>query len=214
MKKNLILIAAMLMLVSAPAFSQLTFGVAPGLNLNSAYFGYKTGKAVPFVGIQFMGISFKNVATGTEWDYDAGAPTDFEDEIKVKGSIFMPTLGLKYFAVEKNKVKGYLIAAIAKPMLNAKMTYNGEENEGINETLDKISLWGGMVGVGAEYFFDDNFSVGGEFGLQVITGKYDDEFTDTYWNPSTSTYVEADFTETANVSLMPTYSKISLNFYF
>jgi hypothetical protein len=212
MKKNLILIAALAMLVTAPAFSQFTFTAAPGLNLNSASFGYKFGKVVPFIGIQYMGANVNITLTGTEWG--TSAPEEFTDEIKVKGSIFMPTIGVKYFAVEKNKVKGYVIGSFSKPMLNAKMTINGEENDNITDALDKISLWGATAGVGAEYFFDDNFSVGGEFGIQIIAGKYLDEYVDTYWNPNTSSYVDADFSDEVKVNLMPTYSKISLNFYF
>lgn len=211
MKKNLILIAAIIMVASVPAFSQFTFTAAPGLNLNSAYFGYKVGKVVPFVGVQFMGANVKTVQTGTEWD---GGPVAFTDEMKIKGSILMPTVGLKFFAIEKNKVKGYMTAAFSKPFINAKMEYNGEENEEIGEILDRISLWGATAGVGAEYFFDDNFSLGGEFGLQIVAGKYYEEYVDDYYNPNTSTYVDADFTREINVRLMPTYSKISLNFYF
>ena len=214
MKKNIVLIAAMLLLASIPAFSQFSFGVAPGLNLNSAYFGYKAGKVVPFVGIQYMGVSVNTLEEGTEWNYSTNSAEKFSDEMKIKGSIFMPSLGVKYFAVEKNKLKGYVLASFSKPFLNAKLTFNGEEADNVSEMVDKLKLWGATFGVGTEYFFDDNFSVGGEFGLQILSGNFHDEYEDTYWNPNTSTDVVADFTDDVTVRFAPTYSKISLNFYF
>ena len=211
MKKNLILLSAMLLFVAAPAFSQFTFTAAPGLNLNSAYFGYKAGKVVPFIGLQYMGISVKTVETGTE--YDAGY-VNFSDEMKIKGSVFMPTIGVKFFAVEKNQLKGYLTAAFSKPFLSAKLELDGQEVEEISDAVDKVKLWGATAGVGAEYFFDDNFSLGGEFGLQIVTGKYTDEYTEEVYNEDDYTYQEFDFEDEVTVRLMPTYSKISLNFYF
>jgi len=211
MKKSLILLSAMLLILAAPAFSQFTFTAAPGHNLNSAYFGYKAGKVVPFIGLQYMGINIKTVETGTE--YDAGY-VNFSDEMEIKGSIFMPTIGVKFFAVEKNQLKGYVTAAFSKPFLSAKLEFDGEEEEEISEIVDRVKLWGATAGVGAEYFFDDNFSLGGEFGIQIVTGKYTSEYTDDVYNYDDSTYQEFDFEDEVTVRLMPTYTKISLNFYF
>jgi hypothetical protein len=214
MKKKFVSIIVFAIFLSTTAFSQFSFSVGTGLNINNAYFGYKAGKFVPFAGVQIYSASgmFKN--TGTEWDYEDGAPVNYTDEIKMSGMIIMPELGVKYFAVEKNKLKGYLIAGVTKPFLNAKVSDNGEEVEEIQESLDKVSLLGGFAGVGAEYFLDENFSIGGEFGMQMITGSYKDEYTDEYWNPATSQYIEADFVDDYRLNFAPTYAKISLNFYF
>ncbi len=214
MKKRLVSVIILAVFVSASAFSQFSFSVGTGLNVNSAYFGYKAGKVVPFAGIQVFSASGKFLRTGTEWNYDNGAAENFSDEIKVSGSIIMPELGLKYFAIEKNKLKAYVIAGITKPFLNAKLTFNGEEEDGIQDVLDNLSLIGGFAGIGTEYFLDENFSIGGEFGMQILSGNYSDEYTDTYYNPATSQDVEADFTEDFTVNFAPTYAKISLNFYF
>jgi len=214
MKKKFVSVIVLAIFVSASAFSQFSFSVGTGLNINNASFGYKAGKFVPFVGVQIYSASGQFTFTGTEWDYDNGAAVDFSDELKMSGMIIMPELGVKYFAIEKNKIKGYLIAGITKPFLNAKVSEDGEEVEEIQESLDKVSLFGGFGGVGAEYFFDENFSVGGEFGMQVLTGNFNDEYTDDYWNPATSQYVDADFTREYKLKFAPTYAKISLNFYF
>jgi len=214
MKKKIVSFIVLAFFVSASAFSQFSFSVGTGLNINGAYFGYKIGKVVPFAGVQVIAASGKFIRTGTEWDYDSGSAVDFSDEIKMSGSIIMPEIGVKYFALEKNKIKGYLIGGITKPFINAKLSYNGEEVEEIQEVLDNISLLGGFAGVGVEYFFDENFSIGGEFGMQVLTGNYSNEYTDTYWNPSISDDVEADFSDDFTLNFAPSYAKISLNFYF
>jgi len=205
MKKNLTLIAVMLMMVSVPAFSQFTFTAAPGLNLNSASFGYKMGKVVPYIGLQYCGLSGSYTL-----DVDYESATDVSNEMKITGKVIMPTIGVKYFAIEKNKVKGYLNASVSKPFLAAKLTFDGEESEGLAEEVDKVSLLGGTFGVGAEYFFDDNFSIGGEFGLNLMFAKYTDTEEDTDYNGNGPATIE----RTLKGMAMPTYSKISLNFYF
>jgi len=195
----------MVLFVSIPAFSQFTFSAAPGINLNTASFGYKFDKLVPYVGIQYCGISgsysFKvNYTTGT----------DESDEYKFTGKVIMPSIGVKYFAVEKNKVKGYVNATFAKPFLSAKLTVDGNEYSVVSDEVKNITLWGGSLGVGAEYFFDDNFSVGGEFGIHAVFGKYSKTVTDDDYNGNGP----ADITREVKTMVMPTYSKISLNFYF
>jgi hypothetical protein len=206
MKKNLLLTIAAIFIASLPAFSQFTFTAAPGLNLNSAYFGYKMGKIVPYVGIQYCGISgsYKNLVNYT------GSSPDESNEVKFTGRVIMPSIGLKYFAIEKNKIKGYVNATLAKPFLSAKLTENGSEVTEVSDEVKKVSLWGGSLGVGAEYFFDDNFSVGGEFGIHAVAGKY--SRTDFYSNYNGNG--DANVTNEVKAMLMPTYTKISVNFYF
>jgi hypothetical protein len=206
MKKNLLLTMAAILIASLPAFSQFTFTAAPGLNLNSAYFGYKMGKAVPYIGIQYCGIT----GSYTQNVNYTGATTDESNEVKIAGRVIMPSIGLKYFAIEKNKVKGYVNATFAKPFLSAKVTINGSEVTEVSDEVKNVSLWGGSLGVGAEYFFDDNFSVGGEFGIHAVGGKYSKTTDETDYNGNGP----AKVTNELKAMVMPTYSKISLNFYF
>jgi outer membrane autotransporter protein len=207
MKKNLFLIALFLILASAPGFSQFTFTAAPGLNLNSASFGYRFNKFVPYIGIQYCGISG---SYSLNVNYTSTTVTDESNEEKFTGKIIMPSFGIKYFAVEKNKVKGYINATVAKPFLSAKLTIDGDDVKSVSDEVGKVSLFAGSLGVGAEYFFDDNFSVGGEFGLQFISGNYKDNRTSTNYNGHGNAAIET----TVKAMAMPTYSKISLNFYF
>lgn len=214
MKKKFVLFVTLVLFVSVSAFSQFSFSVGTGLNINGAYFGYKVGKVVPFAGIQVFAASGKFIHTGTEWDYDQGSAVEFSNEIKLSGSVIMPELGVKFFAIERNKIKGYVIGGITKPFVNAKVSENGETVEEIQDMLDNVSIIGGFAGIGTEYFLDENFSIGGEFGVQILSGNYSDEYTDDYWNPSISQYVDADFTDDFTLNFAPTYAKLSLNFYF
>jgi len=91
---------------------------------------------------------------------------------------------------------------------------DGEEVDEVGETLKDINLFAGELGFGVEYFFDDNFSIGGEFGIRYLGGKYDDSYTDTFYNPDTNSDQETEIEETYKVSTNPTFTKISLNFYF
>ena len=207
MKKSLLFTIAALFLAAVPAFSQFSFGVGPGINLNTAYFGYKFGKAVPYIGIQYCGISG---SISRSVNYLNPGPTDESFEDKFTGKVIMPSLGLKYFVMEKNKVKGYVNATLAKPFLSAKVTVDGHEITEVSDEVKNVSMWGGSLGVGAEYFFDDNFSVGGEFGIHALTAKYSKTTTESDYNGNG----EADVKNEVKAMVMPTYSKITLNFYF
>jgi hypothetical protein len=208
--KKVIFLLSVCLLFGMKGYSQFSFGVAPGLSTNSAYFGFKAGKVVPYVGFQYANIKFVMTDNGSEWT--GSAIQQFEDEIKVSGNLYVPNIGIKFFAIEKNKLKAYLNLSIAKPMIRAKVENNGTEITAINDVLKDIKLFGGEFGFGVEYFFDDNFSLGGEFGIRYIGGKYTNKFTEMVWNGSADE--ERNFESTVKIGMAPTYSKISLNFYF
>ncbi len=213
MKKTALLLTLCL-LFGVKSFGQFSFGVAPGLSTNSAYFGYKTGKFVPYVGLQYGNIMFNTKETGQEYDYDETSVVTYTDEIDFKGNLFLPNIGVKYFAVEKNNLKAFLNLSVAKPILSGKMEVDGEEVNELGETLKDIKLFAGELGFGVEYFFDDNFSIGGEFGIRYFGGKYSNSHTDSFYNPDTDLNQDTEIEETYKVSTNPTFSKISLNFYF
>lgn len=208
--KKTVLLFVLCMLLGLKGYSQFSFGVAPGLSTNSAYFGYKAGKVVPYVGFQYANINFKLNQTGMEWSGTEVVP--FSDEIKISGNLYVPTVGIKFFAIEQNKLKAYFNLSIAKPFIRAKAEENGAEVEDINDVLKKVKLIGGEFGFGIEYFFDNNFSVGGEFGIRYMNGKYSDSYQQDVYNGVDMQ--PEDFEDTYRIGLMPTYSKISLNFYF
>jgi hypothetical protein len=205
MKKATLLIFVCL-LFGLKGYSQFSFGVAPGLSTNTAYFGYKAGIVVPYVGFQYAHIGVNIDFNDHYWD-GVDWVTESND-MKINGNLYIPTLGAKVFAIQKNKLKAYFNLSLTKPMIRAKAEQDGTEIEEVGEEVKKIKLFGGEFGFGVEYFFDDNFSLGGEFGIHYMNGKYDTE--------NVYEYNGEDRTETTkyNISLAPTYSRISLNFYF
>jgi len=183
MKKAILLISVCL-LFAFKGYSQFSFGVAPGLNTNTAYFGFKLGPVVPYVNFQYAGGSMKTDDTGVETKYNV--------------KLIMPGVGAKFFFITKNKIKAYANLNVVKPFVSGKLEVDGEEIPEFKDMIKNISLLGGGVGFGVEYFFDDNFSIGGEYGLTYIHGVNDDSDND----------------YKVSINGMPTYSKITLSYYF
>ena len=165
--------------------AQFAFGVSPGINLNGASFGYQFGNsAVGYIGLQYLGAHLSVEDSG-------------EPETEVSASILSPTIGLKYFAFSKNKLKGYFNASLSKPIFAGKLKTDGEEDPDFKESIRNSNSLGFEIGFGVEYFFDGNFSIGGEYGFRNLSFKYADD---------------ADVVIKARVS--PTYTRFCLNYYF
>jgi hypothetical protein len=191
MKKKLVFGLLFLMTLSSVK-SQYTFTVKPGLNFNGANIGYKANKIVPYFGLQFGNVTSKFK------DNDTPEP---EDNI-TKTHVFMPYLGSKFYFIDKGSIKGSINATLFKPVVFGKETDNGEENEEYKDDLKELKLWGGELGYSTEYFFDEHFSIGGEFGFRF--GFFKDRFeseTSDYWSEEA-------------LRLNMTYISASMNFYF
>ena len=209
------LLTVSLFAISTVSQAQISFSVSPGLNLNGATFGYVINdKIVPYVGIQLLMGNFTQSDEYMDWDSGAGEAVKETDEMKVSGSILAPTLGVKAYIFGQEKLKGYVNAAFTKPFISGKLSFDGEVEDEVGESIDKISLFGLQAGFGAEYFIDSNFSVSGEFGLAYMSGNYKDNYEGEYYNNSSSVWVDYKGTETIKLNMIPTYSRISLNFYF
>lgn len=182
--KKVILLVSVCLLFAFKGYSQFSFGVAPGLNTNTAYFGFKIGSLVPYVNFQYAGGSMKMESGGIE--------------SKTSVKLIMPGVGAKFFFATNNKIKAYANLNVVKPFVSGKDVYDGDEDPDFADMFKKVSVIGGGLGFGVEYFFDDNFSIGGEYGVMYLTGNYDDS--------------DADVKVT--IGAIPTYSKISLSYYF
>ena len=73
-------------------------------------------------------------------------------------NLVVPNIGAKYFIAQQNKVQAYLSLNISKPILSGKMKEDNVTSE-FGENIKKVKLWGGELGFGMEYFFDENFMV-------------------------------------------------------
>jgi hypothetical protein len=214
MKKIIVAIFFYLACVSA-ANCQFSFGVSPGLSLNSAYFGYKLkGKIVPYVGFQYFNANFKYEESGKEYNYSLSDIVDYTNKSDFSGSLYVPNIGVKYFFKDTNKLRAYFNLNISKPFLRGEVTTNGEKNDEFEESLKKIKMLGGELGFGIEYFFDKNFSVGGEFGIRYIHIGYKNSEANEIYNPNTSNYETSTINYYYKYNVSPTFSRITLSYYF
>ena len=183
---------AMFMFSAMPALCEgWIFGVRPGNMVESAYFGVNMGSLVPFVGIDYL-----------------SASVDIED-VEASASLFVPHFGIrKYFG--QNLVGGAVVPYLQASFLKsfASIDVGGESSELTDAIADLMSFYGATFAFGAEYFFTDRFSVGGEYGLR-------------YLKMSTELEVDLDIVDEPvsldsdlDVTYKASYAIVSLNFHF
>ncbi len=177
---------------AVPAFgADYVFGVRPGNTVESAYFGVNLGTLVPFVGIDFLSASV------TVEDTDLSA------------SMYVPNFGVRFYlssSLTGGSVVPYVQAAFLKSF--ASVDVGDTDSEVTDAIADLLSFYGISVGFGAEYFFSDNFSVGGEYGLRYIKASAAMEVSlDILDEPIE---IDSDLDIVYNAS----YANVSLNFHF
>jgi hypothetical protein len=209
-----VVVVTMFVLIIASQFSfgQLAFGIKPGETLNSAYAGLKLGGLVVFGGFEY-------IHGGANIDFTAkqtGFPDDKYINEKLSGNLYVPYVGAKMFLLSSGSVKGYVTGTVSKPWLSASVQpdsgkeavawtdYKGAKTY-VKDVVSDISLWEFSVAVGSEYFFSDNFSVGGEFGFRYLVGSYKKTI-----QTSATSSVAVDI----SAGLSATYSTLTLNYYF
>lgn len=217
MKTKLLLVLFTLSVMIPEGFCQFSFEVSPGIGFNSVHFGYRIkNKFVPYIGIQFMTGKFKSEETGQEFDDNLLQVVSYSDKMEFSGGLYLPAIGLKYFIKEHNKLRPYLSLGLTKPIITGK-TKIGKEDENVYKEIIKSlnkSMWGGELGFGVEYFVDENFSIGGEFGFRFLHIGYTESHEDEFYNPNTSSYETTVIENKIKLNGSPTFSKVSLNYYF
>ncbi len=200
------------------SYGQIAFGVAPGLSLNSAYLGYKIDNTiVPYFGFQYLSAGFEISEIGKKYDYDLKKLVSYMDKAEANASLFIPNIGIKYFVAKQNKIQAYVNLNLSKPILSAELKDNTTDSPDLrdfNEGIDNLSIFGGELGFGVEYFFDDNFSVGGEFGIRYFHLEYDDIRNRDIYNPDIGNDQSVEIEDNFQFNISPTFSRISLNYYF
>ncbi len=216
MKKLISIIFVLLFANSINA--QFAFGVKPGVGLNGAYFGFKASSFVLFANVDYTSVGGAVEETGKKFDYDIYGLVSFKDESEASFSIYNLGVGAKFLFPSKSKISPYITATFSKPIISAEAKQNGESEEELSDYIDAISIWGASLGFGTEYFFSENFSIGGEFGLRMFLGSYEkSEIVETYvYNPNTGSdgYVETERNYNVDVNFSLTYSVVSFNYYF
>jgi hypothetical protein len=226
---------------SAAEGSGFVFGVKPGNTINSAYFGYKFGNIVPMVGADILWLSASGTYTDENVDryYDDYDDVWREhrsvESVSIDGEAFlvMPHLGGKLYFGSKD-VKPYLYANFffSIPSVKAEaeskdeswyyydgelIDYYVEDAESLSKEYkdlieDVLGFWGITLGGGAEYFFGEHFSVGGEYGIRIIANSIDQSST-TDEDYGTESYTEQVDTE-VSASVKVSYAIVTLNYHF
>ncbi|HYG16695.1 MAG TPA: hypothetical protein VEC12_13145 [Bacteroidia bacterium] len=214
-KLYLIALVAVMVLPVAQTQAQFTFSVSPGFQMNGANFGYRFNKFVPFVGLQVLNVGTSITNKGMEYDPVADDIVSYTDEFKFSGTAFMPFVGARYFFKQSGKLNAYGSLMLSKIFLRGKIedSTDPNANRDVEDFIKNTSVWGGQLGFGVEYFFDDNFSLGGEFGFMMLHARNTTEEVRPVSNPNVPP-PDATFTTDTRINLRPTYTKFSLNFYF
>ena len=214
MKSRITALVFILSFLSLDSLAQTAFGVSPGLNLNGAYVGLRKENNVFFFSFQHLGLRHHDQSKRTGYtDYNSYQYETISDDIVTKAHLYIPSIGLKHFFAEKGQIQSYYLISVSKPFITGKVEDKNAETEDdiIGDEIEKLSIWGASIGIGAEYFFDDNFSIGGEYGLMGVIFRYKEKYDEPSNDQSYYAYSSAlDDQYTFN----PTYSKISLNYYF
>jgi hypothetical protein len=200
--------------ITSISYGQFTFSVAPGLSMNAASVGYKFNRIVPFVGMQYFGASADYEYIYTDFNYETLQMETMTNSFEGKVNLFMPNIGVKYFFKESDKVKAFAALNIAKPIVSGAVTYDDDVDVDVNSLFEGLSIWGGELSAGGEYFFDEHFSIAGEFGLRYLRVNSKTENDRSVYNPVTDEFITTQSLYTTTLTGKPTFTRVSLNFYF
>jgi hypothetical protein len=175
--------------------TRFAFGVKPGIMMQSSSFGLAYPRWQPYAGIDWIGIAV-HVNGG-----DASA------------SVFIPHVGVKYF-LKPSEVKGHIAPYILGDLFFSLASVSMDGASGAEEEAaqDILEFWGLGIAFGAEYYFTDAFSVGGEYGIRYLHDSVD-RHADTYPGYGGSSY-EDEITDQFSVAFKVTYTAISVNYHF
>jgi outer membrane protein W len=214
MKKQLCF--AIFLAFTTYAIGQISFGVSPGIGFNGANAGYKiNNRLTAFVGFQFLSAGYESKWSGKRYNYETQKIEGYSDSYEMSVSIYVPNLGLKYYLGNtESSLKPYLTASLAKPIVKTNFKENGVEDKVYKERTNSLSLFGGEFGFGAEYYFDEKFSIGGECGLRHFNLSYNYDYDNELYNPNTGQSEPYKTNRSYKYNLSPTYTRISLNYHF
>jgi hypothetical protein len=212
MKKTICILTVLCLAGHSQSFAQYSFGIGTGLSMNNAWLGYSINKKfVPFMGLKIISMNADFSSKGFEYDFDLEQLVPFENSAEIALQAIVPTLGVKYFFKEKEKVKTYGILTFNKPIISGKIKLDGDTQDEIEDAIKKTKLFGAVLGFGGEYFFDQQFSIGAEFGLRMYTAKYKDAVENFITTPNGP--VTESMTNKFTLGINPTYAKFTVNFY-
>jgi len=183
------------------------FCAKPGMLVNAAQFGYKSDALFAGVCLEFasIGVSTKSSYVDSSYSYEYTS--------KIDVSLFLPQLAFKYFfsPTAAGEVRPYAAASVFYSLSSVRIqTTDGETT--VRDTSAERTLGdvlngnvGGTIAFGGEYFFSEDFSLGGEFGCRALFGGVSEE---------SSGYYSGTYKYSYNLGLGVVYTALGLNFYF
>lgn len=216
---KLILLSFLTLFLTNELYSQFSFSASPGINSANTRIGYHFNKKmVPYVGFQYLSVNNQYESSQEELDYYSGGITTYSYDNAQSINIFLLNVGTKYFFVQKNKISGYANLNFMMPFATGKEMEDGKTLSGddsyVEERIKNTKAWGAGIGFGTEYFFDENFSLGAEFGLKYLSYKYEDSHDHFDYDYNTGQEVTLEHSWSEKIIVSPTYSRIYLSYYF
>lgn len=194
--------------IVAPAIITLNpeYGITLPLSVvsSAAHFGYRTGSFLVGAGLEYSGYSaeVRDIYRDTSGHADSS---------KVSGalrySIFLPQVAARYYfgggdgSEQEGGISPYVGLSAFYSIGATDYIYDGVRDTAMIRQLNKelTGNLGGSVAFGAEYAFSPSFSIGGEFGLRLVSIVLGDE-------PKSYTVQTEIGAET--------YAALCLNYYF
>jgi len=207
MKKVLfsaVVFTVVVVVMTAGAQADMFMGVKPSTMVQSSYFGFLVGtNMVLEFGLDVARIKVENVNTGPGVSRTEETSTN----------MYMPHGGIKIFFRPRGtgQVTPYGLVDIFKSFASVDLQDNaawidqGALDAEEELTKEFLSPFGFNLAFGAEYYFSNSFSMGGEYGLRYMMSKGEAEYTDAFGD---------DWKQEVSTNLGLTYAAICLNFLF
>jgi len=208
--RRIVAAAALVIVVAAGAVHAqggFAFCAKPGMLVNAAQFGYKSDALFAGVGLEFasVGVSTKYSHIDSSYSYESTSKLDV--------SLFLPQLAFRYFfsPTAAGEVHPYAAASVFYSLSSVRIQTSDGETTVRDTSAERIvsdvlnGNVGGTLAFGGEYFFTENFSLGGEFGCRALFGGVSEE---------SSGYYGGTYKYDYNLGLGVVYTALGLNYYF
>jgi hypothetical protein len=228
------------MMASAMAYAKdggFVFGVKPSATVQTSYFGMERGKFVFYGGLDMLAIGAKMKGQDVDWssysysEYQGQYRTEKSFEYSGSATLIAPRLGVKC-RLSSHTLRPYLFADLYKvfPFVNVKgeentreyrdgilydTYHNSEDNQETEDMVkDILDVWGFNLGFGSEYFFSENFSIGGEYVFRLFATSSEYKGEDGSGGGGGGYEWGQTWKDELSGSLKMSYAAIVLNYYF
>lgn len=171
---------------------------------SAAQFGYRASNFMVGVGLEYGGYSIEDrvIHTDTSGHEDSSSVED-----ALRYSVFLPEVAARYYFAggevsdQGGEISPYVGVSAFYSIGSPDYVTSGIRDTATIRQIDKdlTGNLGGTLSVGVEYAFNRNFSIGGEFGLQLVSTRLTD-----YPDPGM----------TLNQLRAETQASLCLNYYF